>query len=77
MHPFAALKIVESIQRRMRQGDCPTEPPVSREALEETVLELYRQNLALRIAADPDEEPTAGAVEPPEFPEQHSPEHHE
>lgn len=65
MHPAAVIKIVESVQRRVRQGDCPTEPPQSRESLEETVLELYAHVQRLQIALDPDDcEPSAGGCFP-------------
>lgn len=60
MHPLLVLKVCESVQRRVRQGDCPTEPPQSRETLEEAVLELWSQTQRLRIRLDPDDEPSAG-----------------
>lgn len=65
MHPALVIKIVESIQRRVAQGDCPTEPPQSVETLEGAVLELYAQTLRLQIALDPDDcEPSAGGCFP-------------
>lgn len=60
MHPFAVIAVVNSIQRRAAQGDCPTEPEQPREILEETVLELFRQLQRRKIMADPNDEPTAG-----------------
>jgi len=68
MHPFAVLKICESVQRRVRQGDCPTEPPQSVETLEEVVLELWKSNQRLRIQLDPDDEPSAGGYPEPVTP---------
>lgn len=61
MHPLLVLKICESVQRRVRQGDCPTEPPQSLETLEEAVLELWAQTQRLRIRLDPNDEPDAGS----------------
>lgn len=57
MHPLAVRAVIASVQRRHAQGDCPT---VSREALEEALLETERQRLSRTIANDPDDEPTAG-----------------
>lgn len=64
MHPIAVWKIVDSVRLRVNQGDCPTEPPHSRETLEEVVLELSAQVQRLQIALDPDEEPSAGGCFP-------------
>lgn len=72
MHPMMLAALVESVQRRVDQGDCPTEPPQHREHLEEAVLQLARDGgkfpllfsndgLRKKIATDPDDEPSAGA----------------
>lgn len=60
MHKLAVERIIDSVQRRVAQGDCPTEPPQTVETLEEVICELARARLARKIATDPDEDPSAG-----------------
>lgn len=48
MHLLAVKKLVESVRRRERQGDCPTEPVLSVENLEDLVVTLADQ-LAARV----------------------------
>lgn len=66
MHKLAVQRIVDSVQRRVAQGDCPTEPPQSRETLEEVIVELAKQRLARQIASDPDDDPSAGGSPEPQ-----------
>jgi hypothetical protein len=42
MHPLLLDEVIESVRRRVGQGDCPTEAPQSRETLENAVLDLDR-----------------------------------
>jgi hypothetical protein len=42
MNLLAALLIADSVRTRIEQGDCPTEPPQTRETLEDVVCELQR-----------------------------------
>jgi len=51
MHPMLLEKVIESVQKRVNQGDCPTEPPQSRESLEDAVLELKRDYDDARLHA--------------------------
>jgi hypothetical protein len=64
MHPTALVALVHSVKRRIKQGDCPTEPPHSRETLEEMVSDLWDLWQASRsrekIRSDPDDDPIAG-----------------
>lgn len=60
MHPAAVVAICDSVSRRIAQGDCPTEPPQSRETLEEALMELWRWHQRAQVRRDPDDEPTAG-----------------
>lgn len=60
MHPLAVIAVVSSVQRRVAQGDNPTEPAQPRETLEETVIALWHQIQRRKILSDPDGEPTAG-----------------
>ena len=66
MHPTALVELAHSVKRRIRQGDCPTEPPHSRETLEEMVSELWdlwqNERTRRKIASDPDEDPSAGST---------------
>lgn len=66
MHPTALVELAHSVKRRIRQGDCPTEPPQSRETLEEMVSDLWdlwqRERMARKILTDPDDEPSAGTL---------------
>lgn len=66
MHPLARLQIIRSVQRRVAQGDCPTEPPHSREILEEVICDLADAALLRRIDSDPDDEPSAGGSPEPQ-----------
>lgn len=55
MHTLAAGRIVGSVQKRLAQGDCPTEPPFDRETLEEALLEVHRlfvREQAIRAALE-------------------------
>ena len=40
MHPLSLAKVIESVRRRIAQGDCPTEAPFSREQLENAIVTL-------------------------------------
>jgi len=40
MHSLAVKAIVASVKLRQTQGDCPTEPPFTREQLEDTLVSL-------------------------------------
>lgn len=60
MHPLAVDAIVRSIQKRVAQGDCPTEPAHSVETLEEVIIELANARLRRKALSDPDDEPSAG-----------------
>jgi hypothetical protein len=64
MHPTALVELVHSVKRRIKQGDCPTEPPQSRETLESMVESLWdswqRDRNKLKILTDPDDDPQAG-----------------
>lgn len=64
MHPTALVELAHSVKRRIRQGDCPTEPPHSRETLEEMVSDLWdlwqSERMRRKIASDPDDDPEAG-----------------
>lgn len=57
MHKLAVEAIVNSVQKRVAQGDCPTEPPQSLETLEEVICALARERLMRQIRNDPDDNP--------------------
>lgn len=60
MQRRAALLILQSVRRRIRQGDGPKEEPFHRELLEEALDELGPSPQAVKIMLDPDDEPTTG-----------------
>jgi hypothetical protein len=60
MHQLAVEAIIRSVQKRVAQGDCPTEPAHSIETLEEVIIELANARLRRQIERDPDDEPSAG-----------------
>ena len=65
MHLSALKAVLESVRRRVAQGDCPTEPPQSVETLEDALLSLEKREAQRRkILSAPDDEPTAGDMEP-------------
>jgi hypothetical protein len=62
MHTLAVEAIIRSVQKRVAQGDCPTEPPQTIETLESVIVELANARLHRQIERDPDEDPSAGAL---------------
>lgn len=70
MHKLAVHEIVESVKRRVAQGDRPIEPRHSYETLEEVIIELEKQRyywwMAAKIATDPDDDPEAGRLPLPQ-----------
>lgn len=69
VHPLATKELVASVRLRISQGDCPTEPPLSRETLEGLVDSIAPRRLKLlvddewlrkRIATDRDVDTEAG-----------------
>jgi hypothetical protein len=62
MHTLAVEAIIRSVQKRVAQGDCPTEPPQTVETLESVIIELASARLRHQIERDPDEDPSAGAL---------------
>ena len=69
MHNLLLVNLIHSVQKRVKQGDCPTETPQSVETLEEMVVELWdrlqRAKLKLGILTDPDDDPQIGDEQRP------------
>jgi len=58
MHSLAVEAIIRSVQKRVAQGDFPTEPAQSIETLEEVIVELANARLRRQIMNDPDDDPS-------------------
>jgi hypothetical protein len=46
---LVVTEIIKSIRRRQDQGDCPTEPPVGREQLENALISLADEFEAVKV----------------------------
>ena len=54
MHKLLVEKMVESVRRRVAQGDCPIEPAYSVEILEHCIVELAADPVEPKVSSDVD-----------------------